>query len=226
MRLHIAFATFVFFIKICSTGADPVQPLRQDLLKSLTVDKYFKNTSCREFADYNLSKNGLPKIGDLGPVRGVRLATDRQSELADPPRFMDSVQSSEKPYSSYKISATGSKTEWHMVVEREVELPETGTTHPHMKTRTAYNFRILDYANKGSCAVVGFDFLATHDGTSASIKKKMDLDSCMNLFIEGMPKLTDISPAEYKAIKFLQEDCSMSMRYSLEAKKILATSTH
>jgi hypothetical protein len=162
------------------------------------------------------------KAQAANPVRGKRLSTDRRNELRNPPQFLDEIIETEKPYLSYKISGSGNKNDWRLKTDREMDMPGTTSGNEHLRISTTYRFQVLDFDNQGSCAVTSFDFVATHDGTSASIKRSMSLDSCMDLFLSDKSVEKAMSPAESKTMEFLREDCSMSMHYSLEAKKILA----
>lgn len=230
-RLHNGLSPLVLLL-IISKAAFPdandiptVSPsqLQKDLFKKLSSDHYFKNATCREFANYNLMKNGLPKIGEAGPVHGTRLSTDRRNEESNPPNFEDSLVQSEKPYSKYKISASGTRTDWRLTIDRELEIQPTNDSR-HLLTRTVYHFKILDFENKGSCAITGLDFQASH-GNSLPVEKSMNLDSCMDLFLRETNHITNSeepSLTEQKAIEILRGDCATSMRYSLDAKEILA----
>lgn len=187
---------------------------RDGLIHRLFTIGYFKDTTCREFSDFVLAQNGLPKLGMSEPVRGIRESTDRHGEDSNPPEFIDSITQSQKPRVYSRIAASsGVSNNWRMTIEREQE---------GIHSRVTYAFQVVDHDNKGSCALEDFNLTVTRGPASKSYSKTMTLNDCLDLFM--LPTPEGILPMSFdmKVLIRLRETCATGMHYSLQGKKLAA----
>jgi len=202
---------------------------RDQLLLTLYQNGYFKNASCREFANYMLEKLGLPAIGDATPIKGRRGSFNRDGALADAPSLSDSIYSNDASRSEVKISMGAEKSkkrQWSLLVERSfipaIRKEGKVISSPRLSVKSRFVFDLEPNQGRTTCELKSlFVAIMNRDQKqkAADELKEISLNECLDTFlIEDNSHLDKVS-AEGQGL--FREICADAVHYSGEAKNRL-----
>jgi hypothetical protein len=220
-------AIFLSAIPALADQSTQDSQFRLKVLRILEKKGFVKNATCSQFSSLVLLKNGLPAIGQIEPVRGMRDNMDRRLEGREPPVFEDGNTWSHSPYYSVKVSArtaTTNPSQWTLTLTRLFDNPYVPKHQAsRISVSTAFSFSQSFVDNRSSCELERIVVQSSWReplGTR-SYTKSMEADDCISIFDETTRRNFENSVTD-KINQFMKEDCSLGLRYYKSVKDLLA----
>jgi hypothetical protein len=193
-------------------------------LRALESKGQIRTANCPEIANYFLSANGLPALGQNEPVKGTRGDLNRKGETHDPPEFLDEIHF-KKPDVSVRIVAEKKDSDrWTLTLDRVIGITQKskrGKKSDIMHTRTIYSFQKTSSDQHSECSLQTIDFLFQTEKTSYRLKDSYRAEDCEDLLDRGNKGGALRSKSIPRiGLVTLRKDCAMGIHYFGDEQKV------